>query len=261
MVDLAAASELKYVRDVVEALDLWDSMPTSYDWVYDSAESLAGRCDDESLLFHEWMIATARDAIAYSHMQLWKVYDLTAATVDLLNQESVIAAAASARSAIESAVSLTSIAGRYSDTIRRCADKPKEASDALTQYSEALYDLIWGRRSSPKTFEARNVAGHFKFLVKRVTDPDTANHLDQVYAQLCDVVHPSATGHQLYWADPIEVAPEGQQLVALHYGKPNALGVGVSELCLWAVGWSTAWGIRSFRAAIHDATVTLESRL
>lgn len=29
---------------------------------------------------------------------------------------------------------------------------------------------------------------------------------------------------------------EGQQLVALHYGTPNALGAGVSELCLWAVG-------------------------
>lgn len=254
--EVAGRSRLDYAHTVVDRLGCWNAgLPSSYDWVFDNETTLAARTEGRSPAgaMLEVLKAHARDIAAYSHMQLWKTHELVHGAVVLLNAGRYAAAAAPARSAVESAISLTTMVVRWKETADAFEAGRVEAPERLSRFSELLEALIWGGKSERARVPGRNVMTLKDALLKRVECAETSAVLDDVYAALCDIVHPSAIGHQVWWGRGVQPDDDTATLIPLAFGRPGPIADGVAEVVLWAVGWSSSWTTRSFRNGITFA--------
>jgi hypothetical protein len=189
-------------------------------------------------------------------MQVWKLYEMVSGAVHLLNNHEIVAAAAPIRSAMESTIALTNLGGRSIDLIDRLQGQPKDGLQLIKDYIDTTHAFIWGTKSDPSGVQARNILTLSKYLDKRVTDTETSENVAPVYAALCDIVHPSAPGH-LQWAHDAGQNAGGQRMIMLEFGEEGARQTDMLDLILWALGWATMWGIRSFRVADRGATHVL----
>jgi hypothetical protein len=158
----------------------------------------------------------------------------------------VLGAAACARSALEATAALTDVVYQAQSAIQDHGGDPMKTAEALAQLSDYVLKCLWGGRATERPVQSVNVVTQLSRLVKLTTDEHSKDLLLQVYEQLCDVVHPSATGHQTFWSPPIPLGEEGPWLVELNAQRVNASAVGVAELVLWVIGWSAAWSVRSW---------------
>ena len=251
----ASSSGLSYAKHSVLALGLWsDRLPVAHDWVFHDAEALGpvlAKLSDPNDVARTMTVAVGDDCAAYAHMLLWKIHELISATVDSLNSHHLVGAAASARSAVEATISLAMASYRQNQVF--AGTDAKGVPGRLAELSERMDKLVWGRKGPNKVLEAINVLTLKDQLVAFATDPETQEQLQSVYAELCDVVHPSASGHQLHWQPEVKVGDEGPILVPLRYGQPTMWGVAVGELCLWSIGWASSWSVRAFDGIVAES--------
>jgi hypothetical protein len=180
-----------------------------------------------------------------------------------LNGGELIAAAATSRSAIESAVALHVALVRHRQTLERCAPAEVTGNESalgreLMEYMDYLQAVIWGGRSSVAPLESRNVAGFLSRTADSTTDPETKQHLQNNYGLLCDVMHASALGHQVFWGDRGDIRASGQEVIELRLNQDSAMYAGIAELCIWAAGWSTGFAVRAFGLGLRDVPAAFD---
>jgi hypothetical protein len=190
--------------------------------------------------------AVFEDVAAFAFGQLLKTGQLLDGAVTLLNRNNVVGASACARSAVEATAAMTEVAIRANDAIRDHGGDPQKTTEALGEVSDYVLRCLWGGRAAGRTVQSVNVLTQLQHLSKVTTDSHTKDYLLVVYEQLCDVVHPSATGHQTFWAPSAPIGETGPWLVELNAEKINSVSAGVAELVIWAIGWSAAWAVRSW---------------
>jgi hypothetical protein len=248
-VEVASASNYYYSKG---APHLWpsqfESLPKSRVWEYNNAESLVelGLGQDVEGTAEAFTKTVFKDVKAFAFMQLLKTGHLLDGAVALLNLENVLGASTCARSALESTAAMTDVVSRAQSAIRDHAGEPKETSEALAEVSDYVVKCLWGGRATGRPVQSVNVTTQLNRLVRLTTDEHSKDLLLAVHEQLCDVVHPSATGHQTFWSPPTRFGEKGPWLVELNAERVNATAVGVAELILWAIGWSAAWSVRSW---------------
>jgi hypothetical protein len=246
---LASTSDMYYAKG---APDLWPnrfaSLPTTRVWEYNSAESLGKLMQsmDSNGVAQAFTEAVFEDVSAFVFMQLMKTGQLLDGAVTLLNRDNVLGASACARSALEATAAMTDVVHRAKSAIHNHGGEPQKTSEALAEVSDYVLRCLWGGRATGRTVQSVNVVTQLQRLVKLTTDVHTQEHLLAVYEQLCDVVHPSATGHQTFWAPSTALGETGPRRVELNAEKVNIVAAGVAELVLWAIGWSAAWAVRSW---------------
>jgi hypothetical protein len=238
----------EYVENAAGLWEAWkDALPRSHRWVRHSAESLTASTRD----LHGDAFAAAftrsvfEDVSAYVHMHAWKLEELLRGAVVNYNSSSLVVASACARSAIESTVALTTVSYRANAALRHRGD-PQATVQALGELSDFIDTSIWGGRSEGREVEIVNVLTLQQKLIKLTTDPGTKIQLSSVYAELCDIVHPSATGHQMHWDEPVAESSDGPWLVPLNRDMTGAMAPVVRTWIAWGVGWASAWGLRAF---------------
>jgi len=255
-------SQLHYVREAPGLLCIWgrDDLPSEHHWVEDAAESLAARLDDPALsaedAAREMWHALLRDHLAYLHLQLWKVHEMVEAAVHLLNSRNIIAACGPARSALESAQVSYLLQDRQRRALMQLAGRESSPQDLLALYAETLERALYGRTTAVGEHAKLSTATVQDRFLKLCKDKETLEVLPDVYALLCDAVHPSANGHQGWWGDAA-VSSDGQNIRHLRFGSANSLMMGLGEAVVWAIAWSTAWTLRIVDLVMPEIEQTL----
>lgn len=238
-----ASHPSNYIR---EAGPLWASWerPGRHEWLHDSAEAIQRRAKGDNSLAAELSLSVWNDIHAYAHMMSWKVWEQAHGLVLALNNANLVTACSAARGAIESTIALTSVNERAVSTFQGSADFAG-FSEKLGTLIDFVTKSIWGGRMEHVRFQSVNILTLKENLVLKTTDTDTKQNLNSTYSLLCDVVHPSSLGHQLYWGDEVELPTGDQWVVSL---DPDAFGAMASALVvptLWGLGWSVSWTRRA----------------
>jgi hypothetical protein len=194
------------------------------------------------------------DFHAYAYMQACKVHDLLDGLVRSLNADDLVTASAAARAALESTVALMVATVRANESIRAGKGKALESVRLLGEFSDQMARSIWGGKTPERPLESVNVLTLIKVVLRKSTDPGTSGSLERVYSSLCEVVHPSATGHQLYWQQPVGETDQGPWLIEITYRKPNDVAVAVAHDILWVLGWASYRSAISYREATRLVT-------
>jgi len=230
-------------------LDKWPhDLPRSHDWIHDTGESLgdriAGATEEEA--GRQFAHAVMRDAAAYAHMQVWKSYEFVSGATILLNLEHILAAATCARAALEAAASLTVIATRQRNAIISNHADPVKTMEALRRLSERLDRAMFGGKRDELNLKSINALSNFDEITKQSQDEEVRTDLRPTYELLCEMIHPSTFGNQIYWGKAITESEHGQHLFPLHINAHTPAMGKLSLLCLWSLGWSSYWSIKSF---------------
>lgn len=165
--------------------------------------------------------------------------------VDALNKMNLVSAAGAARSAIEATCALANADLRSAEAFQPI-NNVQLRGDAVTRLAEFTERAIWGGRAGLTDVQSINVLSFRDKIVKTTTDEDTKANLARNNEILCDMVHPSALGHQIYWAPEVESPEAGQWLVELRLGEPNRPALSTVPLIAWSLGWSVSWTKRAF---------------
>jgi hypothetical protein len=247
-VEYASTSKYFYSKG---APFLWphrfDSLPTVLMWEHNTEESFREliRHLDVERAKQAYVQFIFENVKAFAFMQFLKTGQLLDATVALLNQENVLGASACARSALEATAAMTDVVHRAQCALRDHDDEEK-TYEALAEVGDYVGKCLWGGRAAGSPFPSVSVITQLQRLVKRTDDEDSKEMLLAIYEQLCDVVHPSATGHKIFWTAPTSFGDKGPLVIELTAERVNDSAAQIGELVLWAIGWSSAWAVRSW---------------
>ena len=240
--DLASTSDDEYLQYANDLWTGWNDLPASFRWLHQSSETLelrlAGQAQEASALIA--VQAILDDFHAYAYMQACKIREALAGLVDQLNQGNMVSAASAGRTAIEANVALGVMTFRAHRHIPQRGDSIARALEDMAEFSDQITASIWGGRSAKRPIGSINILTLLKALLKASTDPSTNTNLERIYSELCDVVHPSALGHQLFWCNPVAEEDKGPWVVELAHGvQANAVSGDVVMNLLWVLGWAS----------------------